>query len=274
MRSALSPDSVKSVRIQKNLMVWSRKNKALQAILGDPANMKIKQIIASLVFLFVSRAVFGQIIGFEKIDDSKVSPWISELAIEYQYVYHFGDSEMESDFVLLFSLDNCYGQIKSAIWNADENSWIWTYENLTNVRVEKNRFYSDQTNGEFVIYENGQEKIEGLKIYNSWSGLTENGEYEIGTRSYPIAGYYNGEFPQASNRFLSRDELIRMTKRDLKIMRNEIFARYGYKFRVGGEMDSYFKNQDWYLGQHDNVNDFLTDLEKENIQRIQQIENQ
>ena len=55
-------------------------------------------------------------------------------------------------------------------------------------------------------------------------------------------------------------------------MRNEIFARYHYKFRPGGAMDTYFKQQDWYSGQHDNVNDFLTELEKANIKLIRQIE--
>jgi hypothetical protein len=38
-------------------------------------------------------------------------------------------------------------------------------------------------------------------------------------------------------------------------------------------MDKYFKHQDWYSGQHDNVDKFLTDLEKENINLIQQFEN-
>jgi len=236
--------------------------------------MKTKQIIIGLTFILISRLVTGQIIGFEKTDDKKVVPWNPKLIVEYQYVYHFGDSEMESDFILLFGLDKYYGQIKSGTWSDDGKAWVWTYKNLTNIRIEKNKFYSDQTNGEFVIYDNGQEKIKGLKIYNTWSGLTENDEYEIGTKSYPIDDYFNGKFPQASKRLLSKDELMKMKKSDLKIMRNEIFARYGYKFKSGGEMEKYFKNQDWYSGQHDNLNDFLTDLEKENINLIQQIENE
>ncbi len=236
--------------------------------------MKTKQIIIGLIFILISRLVTGQIIGFEKIDDKKVTSWNPKLTFEYQYVYHFGDSEMESDFILLFGLENYYGQIKSGTWGEDGKSWIWTYKNLTNIRIEKNKFYSDQTNGEFVIYDNGQDKIKGLKIYNTWSGLTENDEYEIGTKSYPIDDYYNGKYPQASKRLLSKDELIKMEKYDLKIMRNEIFARYGYRFQFGGEMEKYFKSQDWYSGQHDNVNDFLTDLEKINIKLIQQIENE
>ncbi|MEN3322687.1 YARHG domain-containing protein [Mariniflexile soesokkakense] len=236
--------------------------------------MKIKEILIGSTFILIPFLVTGQIIGFEKIDSKNVTSWNPKFTLEYQCVYHFGDSEMESNFILIFGLDKYYGQIKSGTWSEDGKSWIWTYENLSNIRIDKNKFYSDQTNGEFVIYDNGQEKIKGLKIYNSWSGLTENEEYEIGTKSYPIDDYYNGKFPQASKRILSIDELLKMTKRDLNIMRNEIFARYGYKFKSGGEMDNYFKNQDWYSGQNDNINDFLTELEKENIKLIQQIENE
>lgn len=215
----------------------------------------------------------GQIIGFEKIDDSKVTPWISKLLDDYQYVYHFGASEMESDFVFILGIDLCYGQIKSGTWSEDGKSWIWTYKNLTNVRIDDNNFFSDETNGEFVIYDNGQEKIKGLKIYNSWSGLTENGEYEIGTKSYPIAGYFNGKFPQASMRILSNKEVSKMSKTDLRLMRNEIFARYGYRFKSGGDMDKFFSTQEWYIPQHDDVDEFLTGIEIANIKMIKFFEN-
>lgn len=181
---------------------------------------------------------------------------------------------MESDFILFFGLDKNYAQIKSGSWSSDGKAWIWHYENLTNIRLEGSKFYSDKTNGEFVIYDNGQEEVKGLKVYNSWSGLTKTGEYEIGTKSYPITDYYSGKYTQASLRLLSKNELIKISKSDLKIMRNEIFARYGFKFKICGKMDSYFKSQDWYYGQHNNVNGFLTDLEKVNIKLIQQIENE
>lgn len=233
---------------------------------------RISLVIASLIVSQLS--ILGQIIGFEKIYDSKVTPWIPKLAIEYQNVYHFGDSEMESDFLLIIGPDSYYGQIKSGSFSEDGKVWIWAYKNLTNIRIDGNKFYSDQTNGEFVIYDNGKEKIKGFKIYDSWSGLTEDGEYEIGTKSYRIDDYYSGKFSQASKRQLNKEELLKLPKSDLKIMRNEIFARYGYKFKLGGEMDKYFKSQNWYSGQHKNVNDFLTELEKENIKLIQQIENE
>ena len=236
--------------------------------------MIIKQKVSILILTLIQFSVFGQRIGFEEIDNSKVNPWIPKSTIEYQYVYHFGDSEMESDLILVFGMNKDYAQIKSSSWSDDGKAWIWHYENLTNVRIVGYKFYSDKTNGEFVIYDNGKKVVKGLKVYNSWSGLTETGEYEIGTKSYPITDYYSGEFTQASRRLLSKAELLKISKSDLKIIRNEIFARYGYKFNTGGEMDLYFKSQNWYSGQHDNVNDFLSDLEKANTKLILQIENE
>jgi len=64
-----------------------------------------------------------------------------------------------------------------------------------------------------------------------------------------------------------------MTLADLKMMRNEIYARYGYIFKPGSEMDTYFKMQGWYKCQHRDVNACLTDLGKRNIKLIQMIEN-
>ena len=55
-------------------------------------------------------------------------------------------------------------------------------------------------------------------------------------------------------------------------MRNEIFARYGFKFNSGGEMDLYFKQEKWYQPQHENVTEFLTQLELDNIELIKEIE--
>jgi hypothetical protein len=236
--------------------------------------MRIKRKLIALISILIPTIGFGQRIGFQEIDNSKVTSWLPKLTIEYQYVYHFGDSEMESDLILIFGLDRYYAQIKYGTWSDDGKAWIWHYENLTNVRIDKNKFYSDKTDGEFVIYDNGQEKIKGLKIFNSWSGMTESGEYEIGTKSYSMTDYFSGKFIHASLRQLGAEELRKMSKSDLKIMRNEIFARYGFIFKSGGEMAIYFKKQDWYSEKHANVDNFLTDLEKENIKLIQQFENQ
>jgi len=217
--------------------------------------------------------VSGQKIGIETINESKIKTWVPKFIFEYQAVYHFGDSEGESDLILILGMDKNYAQIKTGAWSEDGKSWIWRYENLQNVRIEGSKFYSDKTNGEFVLYSNNNKRIKGLKVHESWSPTTEKGEFEIGIKTGLINSNFLGKYPQASMRELSHEELNGMTKPDLQIMRNEIFARYGFIFKSGEKMDLYFQNQDWYNGQHDQVNAFLTNLEKENIKLIQQIEN-
>ena len=60
--------------------------------------------------------------------------------------------------------------------------------------------------------------------------------------------------------------------RELRLMRNEIFARYGYIFN-SPDLADYFKSQRWYEPTYSNVDDQLTDIDKSNIERILTFEN-
>lgn len=229
------------------------------------------QLFIILIITTLSTSAIAQKIGFDEIDDSKVGQWMESNPEKYLFVYHFGDSEMESDLILLYS-EGWHAQIRSGSWNDDGTAWVWNYMNINNVRIDKNKFYSDRSNGEFVTYNDGKEIIKGLKLYEPWSGMTEDGEYEIGTKSYPVSDYFSGTYPQASLRLLSEEELLPMSKLELKIMRNEIFARYGYRFKPAGEMDMYFRMQTWYKPTYENIDEFLTDIERKNIAKIISIE--
>lgn len=190
---------------------------------------------------------------------------------EYYGTYHFGDSEGESTLIIFHSGTEVIAQIKSGAWNANATDWLWLYDNLSNVNIDKNgQFSSDQYNGEFVFYHGDDERQKCLKVYNSWSGVSQqDGEYELGWKLNPTPyEVYSGKYVNASTTELEPSELAKMSSDKLRIMRNEIFARYGYKFKEGGEMDTYFKKQSWYKAQHTDVNDFLTELEKRNIQLI------
>jgi hypothetical protein len=72
-----------------------------------------------------------------------------------------------------------------------------------------------------------------------------------------------GRFPEASTRILTTNDLYGKTNWDMRIMRNEIFARYGYVFK-NTELRNYFMNQPWYRPQYDNVEGFLNEVEKRN----------
>ncbi len=80
-----------------------------------------------------------------------------------------------------------------------------------------------------------------------------------------------GVFPQTSLRLLTSSDLNGMSKHDLKIMRNEIFARHGYIFK-SNDMKSYFATQSWYQGQYEDINSLLSNIEQQNIALIKKYE--
>ena len=55
-------------------------------------------------------------------------------------------------------------------------------------------------------------------------------------------------------------------------MRNEIYARYGLKFKSGGQMDKYFRSQKWFVAKNERVDQWLTEIELKNIETISNIE--
>jgi hypothetical protein len=80
------------------------------------------------------------------------------------------------------------------------------------------------------------------------------------------------KYPEASNRNLTSEDLAGKTLWELKIMRNEIFARHGYKFK-SQDMKEYFSKQKWYKPEYDDVTSKLTEVENANIKMIKEYEN-
>lgn len=81
--------------------------------------------------------------------------------------------------------------------------------------------------------------------------------------------------PRSDQRFVLDTELNRLSKDDLRIARNEIYARHGYCFK-NKDLDKYFSNKDWYVAnfKHPEYIDSLMNIyEKYNIQAIVAKEN-
>ena len=82
-------------------------------------------------------------------------------------------------------------------------------------------------------------------------------------------------FTETSTHKFTKKELVWYVdyyELNYKIIRNEIFARHGYIFKSGGEMDKYFRSKKWYIPKFNNINHLLSDIEKHNIQLIKQLE--
>jgi len=70
-----------------------------------------------------------------------------------------------------------------------------------------------------------------------------------------------------SNDQLTKSELYGKSADELRIMRNEIFARHGYIFK-SEDLQEYFTSKEWYKPLHKDVTDLLTDSDKKNIELI------
>jgi uncharacterized membrane protein YvbJ len=134
------------------------------------------------------------------------------------------------------------------------------------------------TDGSAAIYlerngENGREttKVEtvtALAAYNlpfQKKSIEKTVVYNV---TPPTTGYvYNGFiFPDSDIRKLTGADLTYLTKEQLKIARNEVYARHGHMFQTK-DMQAYFSKQSWYR-ENPYFTGKLTDIETYNVELI------
>lgn len=73
-------------------------------------------------------------------------------------------------------------------------------------------------------------------------------------------------FPSDTN-LIPNEELEAFDSKKLTLLKNEIYARHGYKF-TNKEMKKYFDDKNWYKENSDFSLKLLNDIEKENIRNI------
>ena len=81
-----------------------------------------------------------------------------------------------------------------------------------------------------------------------------------------------GDYPQSSTKVLKEKDVENMKPEELRLMRNEIYARHGYCFHLA-DMRQHFSKQEWYMPVAVDVKTSLTDTEKKNEVLIKRYEN-
>ncbi|WP_299384983.1 YARHG domain-containing protein [uncultured Lacinutrix sp.] len=234
--------------------------------------MKLKKLL--FLLLLVSLNAFSQILAGEEINENNLSSWHVNNIDEYEGIYAIGFSEAEAELTVAIHNNLICVQLKSGDWlteNEQTVGWRTSYLNYTNIKIDGNKFYSDETNGEFVIYKIGNKMIKCLKLNIPPVQTGTDNQYEI-ARRFSIGEITTGKHIKTKFEVSSPEYLMSLSLVELKIMRNEIFARYGYTFKKGGAMHIYFNEQDWYKAEFNNVDAFITAIEKLNIAEIKKIE--
>ncbi|WP_458627070.1 YARHG domain-containing protein [Winogradskyella sp. PC D3.3] len=228
-----------------------------------------------IILLLTSNFSFAQYWGGQEINPSDLTNWIPKFQSEYAGTYHFGESESESDFHLFFAGDCIIGQVHYGYWEENTDLRKSMYITLTNIKIDKDgNFTSNQHIGKFVTYKSESGTVyKALKINNPWTSWIDESEFEIGTRTNLVLdNIYYGTYGKASFMKLDINDLKKLTQWELNIMKNEIYARYGYKFTKNSKMDNYFRTKDWYRPEHNDVTNFLNEIEIYNIGIINQLE--
>jgi len=82
---------------------------------------------------------------------------------------------------------------------------------------------------------------------------------------------YQLEYDEMSRSRLKKSYFDKFDKRELRLMRNEVFASYGYIFS-SLDLKSYFENKKWYKPKSKNVDKELTEIEKYNLELLLEVE--
>lgn len=111
----------------------------------------------------------------------------------------------------------------------------------------------------------------GTEMDGSWVSSTNTVKPKFFSVNAQQCQYAKGEgdFPDASTRLL-KDEDLQRSLGELDYMRNEIYARHGYAFK-DKDWARTFSHQDWYMPCFSNVENRLTNIEKQNIKRIKMV---
>ena len=138
----------------------------------------------------------------------------------------------------------------------------------------------DDVTFSFKLDEPGDDKYDGSfefdlssdinEINGKWTPFKTEGnsakDYNLHKRQYVY--YPNlGDYPEASTRLLTEEDVNNLDADELAYMRNTIYARRGYSFK-DKDWRYTFEQKDWYMPTCVDVRDKLTDIEVANIELI------
>jgi hypothetical protein len=249
-------------------------------------------LVRQMLFTFLSLTstfLFGQIpktlfssFGIEEYSSRQFTS--KTLNLEDRIgVYHFGESESEWDLVLIKNNDSLIIQVWDGIWVEDLGNkkigWIRRCKTFNSVKLINNKFFFGKYSGLFAEF-NHNKKFDKTVLLVSSPTLTIDRQYgkdsaEVGFFNSTLDTFFNDkDFPELSLKIQTDNYFKGKSKQELKIMRNSIYAKYGQTFQVGGEMDKYFTNKEWYKPFQKETSNCLTEIEKKNIQTIVSLEQQ
>jgi hypothetical protein len=148
----------------------------------------------------------------------------------------------------------------TGFYQSSDHSWSFT--------VREPGDHKDDGIFNFTIYAFNIDSLTGS--WRAYDSKRPEKMFDLTRRQFEYSRNH-GEYPEGSRRLLQPEDVENLTKWELSMMRNEIYARHGYSFSKR-ELREYFESADWYVPVSDNVRGSFTDIEKKNISLIKEYE--
>lgn len=126
-----------------------------------------------------------------------------------------------------------------------------------------------------ITKENTEKFVEDM-FDNDASGSTDNSDVEQSEESVENTVNEDYILPDSDSRYLDNEDIAHLSKEELRLARNEIYARHGRKFD-DVSLQEYFNSKDWYSGTispSDFTENMLNDYEIQNAYMISDYESE
>ena len=149
--------------------------------------------------------------------------------------------------------------------------WISTSDNI-NFKAG----ITDEAVGKMNYY-NLDISLEKMKITGNYSVVSSTGNniessnnlLSLTKRNFDYKSN-TGQYPEFSQRVIEESEFEELAKEDLKFIYKEVLARHGFIF-FDENSSKHFSATDWYVPRNYKVSHLLTEIEKENLEKIYQL---
>lgn len=223
--------------------------------------------------------LYNRVAGFDYDPKQFAEAKLSMESIKHG-IYHFGESEGEWDMVFLESEGKIMVQVWYGDWGKDEKThqdyWKQLCKTYNQCSLEGSTLTLGKLKGRFANYtEDGKVSRALLLFCDPIAGISLGKDTaDVGFyNSFPKGRHYNFQERNQLSLTVQPDDFFKnMTKQELKILRNTVYANYGYQFQKGSEMEQYFSKKSWYHAYCKDVSACLTDIEQRNIQTIIRLE--
>lgn len=162
-----------------------------------------------------------------------------------------------------------------AVYSGNEdvsNPHLKFYRDKVDIFVEgEDKYKVRYGDGAYIIVKTGLNNA--MEVVDSKGIFESKGSKELITEVAPLhpnkkttpAGLPNYDW--LSTAYVTADDLRYKSGSDLRIMRNYIFARHGYKFK-SKDLQDFFSQYSWYVPRYSDVSSSLNKIEKSNVETI------